>query len=363
MSAWLGLWPPRRAVWIPVVVVIVALAVVGVVVLERSGEQRSQAQEAAAPALTAQRAEALGADLASGDAARVRDAIAMPAGQSVDPGAAAALAKLRVRVDASTFAANGPRTATVSIAVTDASGTETRRLCALLYTADGWQLVDTFGNDAPAAWPLRLPAGLYARSMVTGADGMAWLQATRTPPATRGYEGRQESGAGAVLLAHADGSVTTAQELPELVRVEAAPAGPRRFLYSPTLSFGDCAHPGPVSLVDADGRRTETDTSVLRRNNADVFLQDAAWAPDGQLYATLASSVCDPSGGAPQVNPSLWRLDGNRWVSAGSGRADVVRAYAAGTRMVVADEVLWLERTGQRTQVATEVYAADAPPN
>ncbi|MGI5246056.1 hypothetical protein [Dactylosporangium sp. CA-139066] len=221
-------------------------------------------------------------------------------------------------------------------------------------------LVDLASNGAPTAWPVRLPAGVYARSAVTGADGLAMLQATRTAPGSRGYEGREESGAGAVLLAQADGTVRIVEELSELVQVSAA-AGGHRFVYNSVESFGDCAHPGPIWLVDADGKKIKTDTAALGGHDADVFLEDAAWAPDGQLYATLATSVCDPRGGAPQVAPSLWRLDGNRWVSAGGGRVDYVRQYKAGTRMIVTGGVLWLERAGKRTRVATDVHAAEAP--
>src|SRR5204863_1480898 len=103
-------------------------------------------QAAAAPPLSAERAATLGADLTSGEPTRVRAALAMPAGQALDPAAVAALAKLRVSIDPATFAVNGARTATVSGTITNADGTATPTVFALVHNPAGWQLVDTVGG-------------------------------------------------------------------------------------------------------------------------------------------------------------------------------------------------------------------------
>jgi hypothetical protein len=140
VSAWLRRFT-RPIVWVPIAVAVMVAA--GGVVWWTHRSAPATSQSATAPALTADRAAMLCAGLTSGEPARVRGALAMPAGQALDPAAVAALAKLRVQMDPATFTANGPRTATVSGTITTADGTATPTLFALVHNTDGWQLVDT----------------------------------------------------------------------------------------------------------------------------------------------------------------------------------------------------------------------------
>jgi pimeloyl-ACP methyl ester carboxylesterase len=226
-----------------------------------------------------------------------------------------------------------------------------------IFTAD---LAGTGGGTSRA---VALPSGYHARTAVSGVGGMLLLQATRTPPGADGYRGREESGPGAMLLVDAAGKVTVAREYPELNQVYAAAANATTIAYSPIEVFGDCAHPGEIWLLDvATGRHTATDTSALRRDKADVFMRDAWWGVDGKLYGTLASSVCNPEGGAVRVAPSLWRLDGTTWVRARDGEVSFVRAFGQVTMVVDDSLTLYLERAGKRTKVSSDVYAIESPP-
>ncbi|GAA0810993.1 hypothetical protein [Spirilliplanes yamanashiensis] len=97
---------------------------------------------------------------------------------------------------------------------------------------------------------------------------------------------------------------------------------------------------------------------------AEPFLRDAWWGRDGRLYATMSSSICDPSGGVPMMPPSLWRLDGTRWVSVDGGPLLAVRQVGAALKAVVTgDGTLYSElRGGAGVRIAADVRSIAAPP-
>ena len=96
---------------------------------------------ATAPPLTSGRAEQLGADVISGDAARVQQALALPEGVTLDPAAVGALAKLKITLDPASFHPVDAQTATLTGTVSDVGGSA-RPVRFTLVLADGqWRLV------------------------------------------------------------------------------------------------------------------------------------------------------------------------------------------------------------------------------
>jgi hypothetical protein len=131
-------------VWLPITAVLLVAAAGAVAwIVMQSQSARAEQRPVPAPPFTAERAGSLVADLTSGDPERVRRAVAMPPGRSIEASAVAALARLQVRIDPSTFAASSPWTGTVAASVTHPDGTSAVVVCALLHTENGWLLVDS----------------------------------------------------------------------------------------------------------------------------------------------------------------------------------------------------------------------------
>ncbi|MER6459324.1 hypothetical protein ABT278_02505 [Streptomyces sp. NPDC001228] len=118
-----------------------------------------------------------------------------------------------------------------------------------------------------------------------------------------------------------------------------------------------------------------------------IEVHDLWWGLDQHLYATTSSWTCDNSADSEDAEmrlhrPStLWRLDGDRWVAAGSRPVTVARQLDRGTTMVLtipdcigptdrADAgtycnsgILSQERHGRRTKIADGLLGLSAPPS
>jgi hypothetical protein len=138
-------------------------------------------------------------------------------------------------------------------------------------------------------------------------------------------------------------------------------SGPQ-FVFGTIDVQGDCGHPGPVWLTDQTGNhKMKTDTSAIAKGG-EVFLGDVWMSPQGQIMATLSSSICNPSGGTIATPASLWRLDGQKWVSVDRGPLAYVRQLPDSDKAVVTSGDLYVERNGKGTRIAREVYAIAVPP-
>jgi hypothetical protein len=128
----------RRGLLAACGVAVVAGAVAAAVLLTRDGAAPGHA----VPALTAERADQLGAQLASGDEAAVRQAIALPPGQDLDPAFVRGLAALRLDIDERTFTETEPGEATVDATAT--TGGATNAWTVRMARVDGaWLIVST----------------------------------------------------------------------------------------------------------------------------------------------------------------------------------------------------------------------------
>ena len=99
----------------------------------------SVAPEPKAPPLAAARAEQLRSSLASGDEARLRDALVLPQGQPLDPGLATGLAELQLRLDVASFRATGPDSAEVFATTAG----DRRWTVVLLHAGGEWRIAAT----------------------------------------------------------------------------------------------------------------------------------------------------------------------------------------------------------------------------
>lgn len=93
------------------------------------------------PPLTQDQAAELTADLRSGQLERVRESMALPAGQAVDPAAIASLASLEITIDAVTFQEGDDGTASVNGTVRRADGTRERAVFYLVHVDGRWMMV------------------------------------------------------------------------------------------------------------------------------------------------------------------------------------------------------------------------------
>nr|QEO74590.1 hypothetical protein [uncultured bacterium] len=233
-------------------------------------------------------------------------------------------------------------------------------------------ILDLAADAGVKAWNVHLPAGLYARETLAGVTGSVLLYATRAKPGTDQYADPYDSDSGALLTVGTDGRSTLLRDLEEVYSVNVvaasadhAPGGPR-FVYTTIESFGDCAHPGKIWVADLTGsKQVATNTDALTANGGEAFMTDAWWGANGNLFATLSTTLCDPLGGKPIVKPSLWRLDDERWVSIDKGPLTYVRQLNAATKVVVIDNGdLYVERNGgPGTKLASEVNGIEAPPH
>lgn len=99
--------------------------------------------DSGSPAAFEQRdADRIVADMASGDAQRISDAIGVPDGQALEPGAVEQLAQLRLVMDASTFTTDADGVSSVTGTVTDASGVTTAAVFYLAQVDGVWVVID-----------------------------------------------------------------------------------------------------------------------------------------------------------------------------------------------------------------------------
>ncbi|MEV7996883.1 hypothetical protein AB0O67_34885 [Streptomyces sp. NPDC086077] len=154
---------------------------------------------------------------------------------------------------------------------------------------------------------------------------------------------------------------------------------------------GGCAAPFPVHPLGLNGEVGGSDQSAalppgfLPGVTGGIEVNDLWWGPDQHLYATISAWTCDNNEGAeddkqrPHRPSTLFRLDGEKWVSAGDQPATVVRPLDRETRMVLTipdcvgrthhdDAVthcstgpLHREHDGKRTKVADGVLSLSAP--
>ena len=225
--------------------------------------------------------------------------------------------------------------------------------------------LDLFGPAKATPWTIRMPAGLYARQVLADAGGTVLIRASSRAAGTQGFAAQPDDVAGAIVAIPPGGDVKILKRFDNLASVTAAAGGTTgtgpRFVFGTIDDFGDCAHPGPVWLFDPAGAQVQTDTSAIAKGG-EVFLDDVWWSAGGQVMATLSSSVCDPMGGKVATQPSLWRLDGHKWVSVDRGPLDSVRQLSPSFKAVITSSGdLYVERNGKGTRVARGVYAISVP--
>jgi hypothetical protein len=137
--------PPlaRRGGVVPALLAVVAIAVLGCAACT-SGSSGQPSATRSAPALTAKRADALSSDLAAGNEAPLRDALAVPSGQALDPAAAAQIAALApITLDQKSFSQLDARTGTVTGTVAHPpAGQPSTWTFQLAYIAGKWRVVD-----------------------------------------------------------------------------------------------------------------------------------------------------------------------------------------------------------------------------
>jgi|GEM_PF-4508828 len=109
---------------------------------------------------------------------------------------------------------------------------------------------------------------------------------------------------------------------------------------------GMCRARFPIIIVDLKGNVITTDTSAAAaptstaRPSNGIDVQDLWWWPDGHLRATLASWSCDTtkhdedSKKVIANTPSLWRLEGNKWVKEDSDPVTIVRPLDANAQVL-----------------------------
>ncbi|MBB5868429.1 hypothetical protein F4553_001808 [Allocatelliglobosispora scoriae] len=181
-----------------------------------------------------------------------------------------------------------------------------------------------------------------------------------------------DNGKGAAYSVKLDGSKTLVRDLPEVSTLQfaAARAGGgegARWAYQVIESQGDCAHPGPILVVDDAGAATTPDVTDLlggkTAEEVDVAVLSAWWEPDGRLFAVMQSWICDPSGGTPVVKASLWRLDGGKWLAVEQPALRLEHDLAADTKIVLTDDdKLTLETSSGSTPIAADVLSVVLPP-
>ncbi|PRH80930.1 hypothetical protein C6N75_01490 [Streptomyces solincola] len=156
---------------------------------------------------------------------------------------------------------------------------------------------------------------------------------------------------------------------------------------------GACNAPFPVHPLGTDGtvggsyQDAALPPGYVAGVTGGIDVRDLWWGPDQHLYATISAWTCDDSRSAqddkkvPHRPATLFRLDGERWVSAGAQPATVVRPLDRRTRMVLVipdcighierDDAaaycnsgpLYRERDGKRTKITGGVLSLSAPPS
>jgi hypothetical protein len=248
-----------------------------------------------------------------------------------------------------------------------------------------------FALDSPA------PSG--TRATPPPDNGERWvlyfLASTRTHLLTSQATSYGNSGSPMQLrLVGADGGSAVSYPLFDSNNYMPAAAdidGEEQFAVAERSNPGGCAAPFPIHLLDRRGGARATDMSAalppgfVAGVNGGVEVHDLWWGGDGHLYATIASWTCDltkryeDEKQVPHRPSSLWRLDGEKWVSAGGKPATMVRQLDRGTSAVLripdcigpvkqfegtncGTGVLYQEHDGRRTTVAEGVLSVFAPP-
>ncbi|MFF9056296.1 hypothetical protein ACF09Z_34695 [Streptomyces erythrochromogenes] len=171
----------------------------------------------------------------------------------------------------------------------------------------------------------------------------------------------------------------------------AAVGGGQRIAVAARHNPGGCTAPFPIHVLGPKGEVGGSDQSAalppgyIAGVTGGIDVSDLWWGPDQHLYATISAWTCDKAQNAqdgkkrPHRPATLFRLDGDRWVSAGDQPATVVRPLDRDTRMVLvipdcnapverADAItycntgsLYREEAGKRTKVADDVLSLSAP--
>jgi hypothetical protein len=147
----------RMIISVAAVALVVAVMVVAIAISAARVTPGSQAKavagsspsSAAAKGLPPARARTLERELRSGDQKQVMDAIAIPAGQVLDPGLLAGLAQMRsVALDASSFVTPDGRTGQMSAVVVDPQDKSAHWTVYLTVAGGIWKVVATNLADA-----------------------------------------------------------------------------------------------------------------------------------------------------------------------------------------------------------------------
>ncbi|WP_405786973.1 hypothetical protein OG753_02940 [Streptomyces sp. NBC_00029] len=171
----------------------------------------------------------------------------------------------------------------------------------------------------------------------------------------------------------------------------AAVGGGERIAVAARHNPGGCTAPFPIHVLGPKGEVGGSDQSAalppgyIDGVTGGIDVSDLWWGPDRHLYATISAWTCDKSQDSqdgrkrPHRPATLFRLDGDRWVSAGDQPATVVRPLDRDIRMVLVvpdcngpvertDGItycntgsLYREEAGQRTKVADDVLSLSAP--
>ncbi|MEU6484446.1 hypothetical protein [Streptomyces sp. NPDC046887] len=267
----------------------------------------------------------------------------------------------------------------------------------------GWQDGDTRALRFDLTDPD--PDATGTRITTPAGNGSSWqirfLGGTRDHLLTAQYTITADGDTGMDLrLLDADGRETAAYRPPfdsnaNMPAALATVGGRDRIAVAARNNPGGCVAPFPIHPLGLRGEVGGSDQTAalppgyIAGVTGGIDVRDLWWGPDRHLYATIAAWTCDNSRRTEDDKKkrhrpaTLFRLDGDRWVSAGDQPATVVRPLDRGTRMVLtipdcvgridalgpADTVTYCntgtlhrERGGKRTKVADAVLSLSAPP-
>lgn len=177
-------------------------------------------------------------------------------------------------------------------------------------------------------------------TFLAGADGLAKALGDS------GIVSASAAAPGGTKLAYVRGYQYEAGSADLDVAIVDAATGTRKVVDSQQLATG-IYHAGPVPAGDV------------------IIVHDVWWGHDGKLYATIGSQTFLPWIQDMQtiLPKSLWRLDGERWVSVDGGPLIAVRQLTRSTKAVVtADGTLYTEVDGKGTKITTGVTSIAVPP-
>ncbi|MFS8098791.1 hypothetical protein LFM09_16810 [Lentzea alba] len=146
-----------------------------------------------------------------------------------------------------------------------------------------------------------------------------------------------------------------------------------------------CGGRSSISVLDADGNATSTDTSAMMPPGAGsgFYVTDVWWTPKGELRATATSWTCTDlkanNNGTQTVRDAggLWALENGKWAKSGTSPVTMVRDLGNGTvaELTVPSCIgqidpnadctagpLALHRDSNRTVVAEKAMFVSTPP-